>query len=72
MEALELVAAGPNEHIAHEQGMIGTGADDANIDPVSLVPSGKPIDDVDTVSRVEIVDGAFSVDSPDLCRGTTC
>jgi len=48
--------------------MVGTGADDSNIDPVSLIPASEAIDNVDSIPGVEIVDGAFSVDSPDLPR----
>lgn len=46
--------------------MIGTGADDADIDPVPLIPSGIAIDDIDSRTSVEVVDSAFSVDFPDL------
>lgn len=68
VEGLELLTRGPDEHVAHEEGMVGTGADDPDADSVALVPAGKAIDDVDAVSGVEIVDSAFSVDSPDLNR----
>ena len=46
--------------------MVSTGADDSDIDPISLVPAGIAIDNVDPVSCVQVVDSAFSVDSPDL------
>lgn len=46
--------------------MVGPSTDDSDIDSVSLVPSCIPIDDVDSVSCVEIVDGSFSVDLPYL------
>lgn len=46
--------------------MIGTGADDADIDPIPLIPSGKAIDDIDSGPGVEVVDSAFSVDFPNL------
>ena len=46
--------------------MVGAGADHAHVDPVALVPAGVPIDDVDAVASVEVVDRAFAVDAPDL------
>jgi hypothetical protein len=46
--------------------MVGTGADNTDIDAVALVPAGKAIDDVDTIASVEIVDSTLAVDSPDL------
>jgi len=46
--------------------MIRAGADDADAYPIALVPAGKAIDDVDSVSSVEIVDCTFPVDTPDL------
>ena len=48
--------------------MVGTGADNANVDAVSLVPAGEAIDDVDSVAGVEVVNGTFTVDTPDLQR----
>jgi hypothetical protein len=47
--------------------MVGTSADDTDVDAVALVPAGKAIDNVDTIAGVEIVDCALSVDAPDLC-----
>ena len=46
--------------------MVCSRADNADVDPVSLVPSCKAIDDVNAVSRVEIIDSSFTVDFPDL------
>jgi hypothetical protein len=46
----------------HEEGMIGTGADDANLDAVFGVPSSESIKDVNMVSSVQVIDGTFSVD----------
>lgn len=46
--------------------MIGTGADNTDVDPVSFVPSCIPVDDIDSVSCIEVIDGSFSVDFPDL------
>jgi hypothetical protein len=49
--------------------MVGTSADDTDVDAVALVPAGKAINDVDTIPSVEIVDCTLSVDSPDLFAG---
>lgn len=46
--------------------MIGTGAHDADIDSIALIPSGKAIDDIDSRPGVEVVDSAFSIDFPYL------
>jgi hypothetical protein len=46
--------------------MIGTSANNADPNAISLVPSGKAIHDIDAVPGVEVVDGSFTVDSPHL------
>lgn len=61
-KVLELLACGPDEHIVHEQSVVGTGADDANLDAVLGVPASKAVKDVDVVAGVEVVDGALTVD----------
>jgi hypothetical protein len=66
VEVLELLASRPNEHVAHEESMVGASADNANVDAVALVPAGETIDNVDTVAGVEVVDSALTVDAPDL------
>ena len=55
-----------DEHVAHEQGMIGTSANDSDPDAVLLVPSCKSVDNVDTISGVEVINSTFTIDSPDL------
>ena len=50
--------------------MISPGADDSNIDAVSLIPSCKAIYNIDSIPGVQIVDSAFSIDFPDLPRHT--
>lgn len=66
MEALEFLGRGADKHVAHEESMVGTGADNADIDAVAFIPSSEAVDNVDAISGVEVVDGAFSVDSPHL------
>ena len=68
MEGLQLFSTRSDEHVAHEQRMVGTGADDADADSVAFVPSCVAVDDVDAVSGVEVVDCSLAVDSPDLPR----
>lgn len=46
--------------------MIGSGADDPNLDPVLLVPSSKSVYDIDAISGVQVVNGSFAVDLPNL------
>lgn len=67
VEVLELLTSRADEHVPHEEGMIGTGADDANAYPVLLIPASVSIDDVDAVAGVEVVDSTLTVDLPDLC-----
>lgn len=46
--------------------MVGTSADDPDIDPVLLVPACVTVDDVDSIASVQIVDRTLSIDPPDL------
>ena len=66
LEVLELLLGGTDKHVAHEESMVGTSADDADAYPVALVPAGESIDDVDAVAGVEVVDSTLTVDTPDL------
>lgn len=66
MKSLELFPRWTDEHIPHEQSMIRSGAYDADIDAVSFVPACEAIDDVDSVSGVQVVNGALAVDFPNL------
>jgi hypothetical protein len=54
--------------------MVRASADHSYAYPVALIPAGESIDDVDAVPGVEVVDGTFTVDAPDLvgtlARGT--
>lgn len=46
--------------------MVRASAHNANAYPVALIPTGKSIDNVDTVPGVEIIDSTLTVDTPDL------
>jgi hypothetical protein len=66
MEMFQLFSRRADQHVAHEESMIGAGADHADAYPVALIPSGKSINDIDAVSGVEVVDSTLTVDTPDL------
>ena len=66
VEAVELFPGWADKHVAHEESMVGTSTDHTDADTVSLIPASKAINDVDTVTGVEVVDSTFTVDSPDL------
>ncbi len=70
MKRLELFPRWTDEHIPHEQSMVRSGAYDADIDAVPFVPACEAIDDVDSVSGVQVVNSALAVDFPNL-SGTT-
>ena len=62
----QLFSRRPNEHVAHEKGMVCTSADDSDVDAILLVPSGEAIDHIDSISSVQIIDRPFAIDLPDL------
>lgn len=66
VEALQLFPRWANQHVAHEEGVVCTSADNADADSVALVPSCVAVDDIDAVPGVEVVDCTLSVDTPDL------
>ena len=68
MEVLEIFSIRSNKHISHEESMIGTSADNPDPDSVLLVPSCKPINNVDPISGVQVVNCSLAVNSPDLLR----
>jgi len=48
--------------------MVGTSADNTNVDAVALVPAGETIDNVDAVAGVEVVYSTLTVDTPHIRR----
>lgn len=52
LEVLQLFRRRPDQHVAHEQSMVGTGTDNADVDAVTLVPAGVAIDDIETAAGV--------------------
>ena len=50
--------------------MIRSSANNSHTDPVPLIPASIAINDIDPVAGIQVVNGAFSIDSPDL--GSYC
>lgn len=50
--------------------MIRSSANNSYTDPVPLIPASIAINDIDPVAGIQVVNGAFSVDPPDL--GSYC
>lgn len=48
--------------------MVCSSADNSNIDSVTLIPPCKAINDINAVSRIQVVNSSFSVDLPNLWR----
>ena len=63
---LKLLWPRPDEHVPHEESMVGTSANNPDVDPVAFVPSCKSINDVNAATGVQVVNSTFSVDPPDL------
>lgn len=66
VEVLKLLASRADQHVAHEQGVVGASADNANADTVALIPASIAVDDIDAVTGVQVVDSTLTVDAPDL------
>ena len=48
--------------------MVSPGADNTDVESVSLIPASESVDDIDAAPGVEVVDGPLSIDAPDLQR----
>lgn len=46
----------------HEEGVVGSGSNDSDLDSVLGIPAGETIEDIDIFSSIEVVDSSFSVD----------
>ena len=66
-EFLELLLGGTDEHVVHEQGMVGSGTDDADLDAIFGIPAGETIKDIHEFARVEVVDSTFTIDFEGVC-----
>ncbi len=66
VESLELFPRWADKHVAHEEGMVGSSTDNADIDSVLFVPSCIPVHNIDSLSCIEVVHRTLSVDFPNL------
>ena len=58
----ELLRRWSDQHVVHEQGVVGSGSDDSDLDSVLRIPTGEAVKDVDVLTGVQVVDGSFTVD----------
>jgi len=63
---LQFFSIRTNEHISHKESVVGTSANDSNLDPVFFIPSCKAVDDINAISCVQVINSTFSVNSPYL------
>ena len=60
-EVVEFFGGGADEHVVHEEGVVGAGGDDAHFEAVFFIPAGVAVKDVNLFGTVEEGDGAFAV-----------
>ncbi len=65
-EARQILQCRPDEHRAHEEGMVGARADDADLDAICRVPAGEAVKAVEPIARVEVIDRALAIDGERL------
>lgn len=53
----------------HKQRVVGSGSNHSDLDTVLGVPTGETVKDIDVFTRVEVVDGALSVDFKSVFAG---
>lgn len=58
----QLLLGGADEHVVHEQAVVGAAGDHADLDAVGGVPPGEAVEHVQLVLGVQVVDGALAVD----------
>lgn len=58
---LEVAWAAGKEITHHEEGVVGSGSNDSDLDSVFGIPAGETIEDIDIFSGIEVVDSSFSV-----------
>ena len=66
MESLEFLSRWADQHVAHEKSVVGASANDSDPDSVAFVPSRETIDNVYAITGVEVVNGTFAINTPDL------
>ena len=50
--------------------MVGTSTNDSDIDSITFIPTSITINNVNSVSRIQIIDSSFTVDFPGLYHET--
>lgn len=61
-EVEQLLVGRAHHHVADEQGVVGTRADDAHLELVLGHPAHVAVDHVEALPRVQVIDGALTVD----------
>ncbi len=65
-EALQLLGGRADEHVVHEEGMVGARADDPHLDLVLGIPAGEAVDAEDRIAEIEEVSRTLSVELEQL------
>ena len=60
-KAGELFLRGTDQHVVHEERMIGASADDTNLETIFRIPTGESVDDIEMIASIEVVNRARSV-----------
>lgn len=58
----ELLGSWSDQHVVHEQGVVGSRCDDSDLDSVLGIPTGETVKDVDVFTGIQVIDGSFTVD----------
>lgn len=58
---LEAAWAAGKKITHHEEGVVGSGSNDSDLDSVFGIPASETIEDIDIFSGIEVVDSSFSV-----------
>ncbi len=61
-KVLELLLGRADQHVVHEESVVGTRANDTDLEAVLGVPACETVKDIDVVTGVEVVDGTLTVD----------
>lgn len=49
---LKLFCTWPDEHVPHEEGVVGAATDNTDVDSVAFIPTSKPIYDIDAAAGI--------------------
>jgi hypothetical protein len=56
----------------HEQGVVCSGGNDSDLDPVFWVPAGISVKDIDVLPGVEVINSSFTVDLESVLAAGQC